>query len=155
VVEEVFAAAAARAPHVPRAAAVLAPAALIDAHGGVTRPLSSLAGVDVIAVAGVADPSAFARQLEQLGARVRLYDYADHYPFAAEDAVRLARAGEAGDRVVCTLKDAVKLAPVWPRGGPGLWYVTQQVILERGRPEVERLIGQILEARARHIRTVG
>jgi tetraacyldisaccharide 4'-kinase len=155
VLEEVWTAAGARAPGVPRVAARLAPAALIDAHGATNRPLSSLEGVDVLAVAGVANPAAFRQQLEELGARVQLHAYADHYAYTADDAQQLARMAERAPIVVCTLKDAVKLAPVWPRGGPGLWYLSQQVILERGRPEMERLIGNMLEARTRYSRTVG
>lgn len=155
VLDEVWTAAGAGAPGVPRAAARLAPAALIDAHSATSRPLSSLAGVDMLAVAGVAGPAAFRQQLEELGARVRLQAYADHYAFTAHDARLLARTAEHAQIVVCTLKDAVKLAPLWPRDGPGLWYLSQQVILERGRPEMERLISDMLEARSRHSQTVG
>jgi tetraacyldisaccharide 4'-kinase len=86
---------------------------------------------------------------------VRLRVFRDHYPFDREDAALLARDGEGADFVVCTLKDAVKLAPVWPRTGPGLWYLSQQVILERGRPVLERLIDGVLDARARYSRTAG
>jgi tetraacyldisaccharide 4'-kinase len=155
LLDEVWAAAGACAPGVPRAAVRLAPAALVNAHGATSRPLSSLAGADVLAVAGVAGPAAFRQQLEELGARVRLHAYADHYPYAADDAQQLSQAGKRAQLVVCTLKDAVKLAPMWPRGAPALWYLSQQVILERGRPEMERLIGEILAARARYTRTVG
>jgi tetraacyldisaccharide 4'-kinase len=155
VLEDVWAAVDRHAPVAPRAAVRLAPAALVDAHSAVNRPLSSLAGLEVVAVAGVAGPATFRRQLEELGARVRLYAFRDHYPYSADDALSLARAAEQVQLVVCTLKDAVKLAPVWPRGGPGLWYLSQEVILERGRPEMERLIADILEARARHTTTVG
>jgi tetraacyldisaccharide 4'-kinase len=133
----------------------LAPAALVGAHDATTRPTSALAGSSVLAVAGVADPAAFARQLEELGARVTLRAYPDHYRFGADDALQLARDAEGADLVVCTLKDAVKLAPVWSRSGPGLWYLSQQVILERGRPAVERLIDHVLDARARYSRTAG
>jgi tetraacyldisaccharide 4'-kinase len=153
VVDEVWAASGAHAPRVPRAAARLAPAALVDAHGATRRPLSALADADILAVAGIAGPAAFRQQLEELGASVQLQAYADHYPYTADDASRLSRIGERAQFVVCTLKDAVKLAPVWPRRGPGLWYLSQEVILERGRPEVERLIGEILEARERYTRT--
>ena len=153
--EEVWVAVGARAPSVPRAAARLAPAALVDAHSATDYPLSSLAGTDIVAIAGIAGPAAFRRQLEELGARVRLHAFPDHYAYDVDDAVRLARKAAGTPMVVCTLKDAVKLAPVWPRGGPGLWYLSQQVILERGRPEMERLIEALLEARARHTRTVG
>jgi tetraacyldisaccharide 4'-kinase len=155
ILEQIWTATVERAPDVARAAARLAPATLVDAHAASNRPLSSLSGADVVAVAGIANPAAFRRQLEELGARVRLHAYADHYAYTAGDALRLARAGERAQLVVCTLKDAVKLAPLWPRGGPALWYLSQQVILERGRPEVERLISELLEARARYTRTVG
>jgi tetraacyldisaccharide 4'-kinase len=155
ILEEVWAAAATRAPGVPRAAARLAPAGLVDAHGATNRPLSSMSGVEVVAVAGVAGPAAFRQQLEELGARVDLRAFPDHHAYTADDALRLARAAESAEMVVCTLKDAVKLAPIWPKGGPDLWYLSQQVILERGRPEIERLIGVVLEARARYFRTVG
>ncbi|MFN2565932.1 MAG: tetraacyldisaccharide 4'-kinase [Gemmatimonadaceae bacterium] len=154
-VEDVFAAVGARAAHVPRALARLAPGAIVEAHGAIDRALGAIAGMSVLAVAGVADPAAFTRQLEALGARVTVRAYPDHYRFTASDAERLARHGARADFVVCTLKDAVKLAPVWPRGGPALWYLSQQVILERGRPDVERLIEEILEARARYSRTAG
>jgi tetraacyldisaccharide 4'-kinase len=153
--DDVIAVAAAHAPEVPRAAARLAPSGLVHAHDASTRSLSSLAGAAVLAVAGVADPAAFARQLEDLGARVELRAFRDHHSFSLDEAVAIAKGAERGMMVVCTLKDAVKLAPVWPRGGPGLWYLTQQVILERGRPEVDRLIGRILEARTRFSSTTG
>jgi tetraacyldisaccharide 4'-kinase len=155
VVDQILAAAGVVAPDVARASVRLAPAALVDAHAGVTRPLSSLADAQVLGAAGVADPDAFRRQLEALGARVRFHAYPDHYAFTTADAERLARAGARAQVVVCTLKDAVKLAPVWPRGGPDLWYLSQEVILERGRPEAERLIGRLLEARSRFSRTAG
>ena len=144
VVDDVWAAIGRHAPGLPRATAMLAPAALIDAHAGTMRPISSLSGVEVIAVAGVAAPQAFRHQLEDLGARVRLHAFRDHHPYSADDVRMLARAAEQAAFVVCTLKDAVKLAPLWPRGGPSLWYLTQQVILERGRAEMERLLTDIL-----------
>jgi tetraacyldisaccharide 4'-kinase len=155
VVDEAWTAADRHAPGVARVAARLAPAALVDAHEAVSRPLSFLAGLDVLAVAGVAGPGAFRRQLEDLGARVRLYVFRDHYPYSADDALRLARAAEQAELVLCTLKDAVKLAPVWPRASAGLWYLSQEVILERGRPEMERLIDDVLGARARYPISVG
>ena len=144
VVDDVWAAIGRHAPALPRATAMLAPAALVDAHAGTTRPVSSLSGVEVVAIAGVAAPNAFQRQLEDLGAGVRLHAFRDHHPYSADDVRMLAHAAEQAALVVCTLKDAVKLAPLWPRGGPSLWYLTQQVILERGRPEMERLLADIL-----------
>ncbi len=155
VLEDVCTVAQRYAPRVPRVVARIAPAGLVDAHAGTTRTLSSLAGLEVLAIAGVAAPVAFHRQLEELGATVRLRAFRDHHSFSVEDAMRLAREGDRAQLVVCTLKDAVKLAPLWAPGGPGLWYLTQEVILERGRPELERLTAVILEARARYNMTAG
>jgi tetraacyldisaccharide 4'-kinase len=155
LVDEIWQTIEQQAPLVSRAAARIAPAALVDAHAAATRALSSLAGLDVLAIAGVAAPDAFRRQLEELGAHVRLRAFRDHYPYSADDALLLASEGARAQLVVCTLKDAVKLAPLWPRDGPSLWYLTQEVTLERGRPQVERLIADILEARARHITSAG
>jgi tetraacyldisaccharide 4'-kinase len=155
VVEQVLAAAQRKAPNVRHAVVQLVPAGLVDAHTATTLPLASLDRVEVFAVAGIANPDAFRRQLQQLGARVRLHAVGDHHPYDADEATALARAGATAQMVVCTLKDAVKLAPLWPRGGPGLWYLTQEVILERGRPEIDRIISGVLEARARYTTTVG
>jgi tetraacyldisaccharide 4'-kinase len=155
VVEQVLAVARRTAPGVPHAVARIAPAGLIDAHSAAALPLSSLDGAEVFAVAGIATPDTFRRQLEELGARVRLHALGDHHPYDAVDASAIARAGARAQLVVCTLKDAVKLAPLWPRGGPSLWYLTQEVILERGRPEVEQIVSDVLEARARYTTTAG
>jgi tetraacyldisaccharide 4'-kinase len=144
VVDDVWAVIGRHAPELPRATAILAPAGLVDSHTGATRPVSSLSGYEVVAVAGVAAPDAFRRQLEHLGAHVRLHAFRDHHPYSADDVRMIAHAGQQAGLVVCTLKDAVKLAPLWPRGGPSLWYLTQQVILERGRPEMDRLLADIL-----------
>jgi tetraacyldisaccharide 4'-kinase len=86
----------------------------------------------------VGDPDAFAAQLASAGARVSLARYADHHAYSPADAAalagRAARAGR-GERaawVVTTLKDAVKLGPLWPRDAVPLWYVSQGVTVERG-----------------------
>ena len=54
---------------------------------------------------------------------------------------------EGLDGVVCTLKDAVKLGPLWPRVAPPLWYVSQTVVVERGAPALDRALARVLEAR--------
>ena len=61
----------------------------------------------------------------------------------------LARRGRAADLVVCTLKDAVKLGPLWPREAAPLWYVSQRVTIERGWEELDRVLEAVLAARPR------
>lgn len=116
-----------------------------------------LAGRPVLAISAVGDPVAFERQLAARGARVVSRSFGDHYRFGAPDAARLASAaselaGAARDVspvAVCTLKDAVKLAPLWPREAPRLWYVSQQPEVESGRTELDALIADTLAARHR------
>jgi tetraacyldisaccharide 4'-kinase len=50
-------------------------------------------------------------------------------------------------RVVCTLKDAVKLSPLWPRVGPALWYVSQHVAVERGAALLDQQVERVITAR--------
>ncbi|MEP7384224.1 MAG: tetraacyldisaccharide 4'-kinase, partial [Gemmatimonadota bacterium] len=98
-------------------------------HDGESRPLSSLAGQTVIAVAGIGSPRAFALQLRGAGAQVELVSFPDHHAFTPADVSAIARRSPAGATIVCTLKDAVKLDRLWPRAALPLWYVTQRLAL--------------------------
>ena len=108
-----------------------------------SQPLTALAGRRVHAVLSIADPQAFVRQLEAQGAIVSAQLYPDHHAFTAEDADRIVARFRPDDLVVCTLKDAVKLAPLWPRVAPPLWYVSQQVMVERGVGGLERVVDDL------------
>lgn len=136
------------APGVPVAIVHLVPDALVRADApGASRRLDTLADQDVLAVAGVGDPRAFAEQLRAGGARVQLRAFADHHPYTEADVAALVR--EAGARpVVTTLKDAVKLSPRWPRTAPPLWYVSQRVVVEDGGPALDGVLAAVLAARA-------
>ncbi|CAA9291531.1 MAG: hypothetical protein AVDCRST_MAG11-147, partial [uncultured Gemmatimonadaceae bacterium] len=63
---------------------------------------------------------------------------------AAQAAALAAAAAAAAALPVCTLKDAVKLAPLWPRGAGALWYLSQRVTVERGADELARAVGAAL-----------
>ena len=63
------------------------------------------------------------------------------------------RQGRSG--VVCTLKDAVKLAPCWPREAPPLWYLSQSVVVDRGAEALDRAFARVLAARAATAPTAG
>ena len=130
------------------------------APGAATRtqaapiPASALAGQRILAISAIGDASAFTRQLASLGALVEPRSFVDHHQFTAGDAARLAMdaarmardASEAPAVAVCTLKDAVKLAPLWPREVPPLWYVSQQPEVESGRVAVDALLTAMLAA---------
>jgi hypothetical protein len=66
----------------------------------------------------------------------------------------VARAGPSV-AVVCTLKDAVKLVPLWPRAGAALWYVSQTVVVEQGAEILEQVVALVLAARRATTPTAG
>jgi tetraacyldisaccharide 4'-kinase len=151
--------AAALAPRLrdPAAIAVchLAPYAVVDAMTGHREPLSWLTGRDVSAVAAIGTPSAFFSQLAGQGASLDPYPYADHHAFDARDVARIIRSAERRAGVVCTLKDAVKLVPLWPPSAPPLWYVSQRAVIERGGAALDASLGVILAARVAAPPTAG
>ena len=150
---EVMEAAREAAPDVPAAVVQLAPGELRAAGSAgaqtAAEPLSRLAGASVLVISAIGDANALHAQLSRAGARLEPPPeaYPDHHPFDAADATRLANLGARADYVLCTLKDAVKLAPLWPRAGPPLWYVSQRVAPEWGAGAVDRVLERVLAAR--------
>lgn len=100
-----------------------ASARIVDLHGGETQPTQILAGLKVLAFAGIANPSAFFQDLEALGARVvEAVPFADHHAYTAADVKKLAEwAGLVNAQAaITTEKDGVRLAPFLPLALPTL-----------------------------------
>ena len=154
------------APSVPIAQLRLAPsgvrlAATIGGSAqsipfGLQHDMAWLAGRETVLISAIADADAFGRQMAAAGAMVQYHAvYADHYAFTAADVSDIvARAGPSV-AVVCTLKDAVKLVPLWPRAGAALWYVSQTVVVEQGAEILEQVVARVLGARRATIPTAG
>jgi tetraacyldisaccharide 4'-kinase len=124
--------------------------------GRMAQPTAWLRGQAVAVVSAVGDPAAFETQLRGTGADLRVVRrFPDHHRYTAGEAEAIARdaAGTAG--VVCTLKDAVKLAPLWPRQAPVLWYLSQSVVVDRGAEAFDRAFGRLLAVRAATAPTAG
>ncbi|HWH52613.1 MAG TPA: tetraacyldisaccharide 4'-kinase [Gemmatimonadaceae bacterium] len=158
-VDAVNEAVARAAPSVPRVTVRLALGELVRTDAAdvasETRPIASLAGARVHAVLAIADPRAFVRQLEAIGASVRTSVFLDHHAFTDAESARIARSIGDGEWAVCTLKDAVKLAPRWPRLAPPLWYVSQRVTVERGVGGLERMLDDLVRPRPAATTTSG
>jgi len=133
----------------------LAPYAIVDVSTAHREPLGWLAGRDLTAVAAVGAPDAFFAQITAQGATLDPYPFPDHHAFDARDVERIVRSGERRGGVICTLKDAVKLAPLWPRAGPTLWYVSQRAVVERGGAALDASLESMLAARAAASPTAG
>ncbi|HEX3160534.1 MAG TPA: tetraacyldisaccharide 4'-kinase [Gemmatimonadaceae bacterium] len=135
------------AAHTPVGVVRLAPGHLQRVGSTERQALGALRGMSVLAVSAIGDPSAFVRQLTALGARVVPVTFPDHHRFTPADVRRVERDGDAADLVVCTLKDAVKLEPLWAAVQRPLWYVSQSVSFERGEDLVSDLLERTLERR--------
>lgn len=136
----------ARAASIRTAIVHLAPGELRTMDARVLDP-TTLRGQAVLGISAIGDPDAFAAQLEAFGASVVGATFRDHYRFTSADAIALAERAQRYDRVVCTLKDAVKLGPLWPGPSP-LWYVSQRVVVERGEDALEAVLKTTLLARS-------
>jgi tetraacyldisaccharide 4'-kinase len=110
----------------------------------------------LLAVSAIGDPRAFEAQLAAAGARLReRVRFPDHHPFTDAEVDRLVRSSRGCAGVVCTLKDAVKLAPRWPVTAVPLWYVSQAVQVVSGREVLVGGIDRLLAARPAAVPTAG
>jgi tetraacyldisaccharide 4'-kinase len=137
------------APALPRVSVYLAPGDLVRGVGPRdTMPLDAVRGRVVRAILSIGDPASFIRQLEARGATVHAQVFPDHHAFSDAEIARIAGGLNADDLVLCTLKDAVKLADRWPRLAPPFHYVSQQVIVERGVGGIERVLDDLVRTRS-------
>jgi len=131
------------APEASGAIVHLANDSIVDVASGQTVTITQLRDAPVLAVSAIGDPRAFESQLRSCGARVESAHYPDHHRFSPDDVGRIAARAEGKTRVICTLKDAVKLGPIWPRQAPPLWYLSQRVVVEEGSDAFEALLARL------------
>jgi len=132
---------------VPCAVVHLNASELHEVNGARTATIDALRGESVLAISAIGDPAAFEAQLMAYGAVVTTVRFRDHHRFTIGDAESLAATAKRYDRTVCTLKDAVKLGPLWPSQSP-LWYVSQRVVVERGNDALDAVLETTLLARS-------
>lgn len=144
VIDRVSAWASGNVPHKPVAVMRLVNYDVIRADGsGDSIAVDELSGKRVVAAAAIGNPVAFFRQIEARGASVIPVRFPDHHAFTADDAARIAALARSADYVVCTLKDAVKLAPLWPATAAPLWYVSLSVEVERGEAAIDEMLRRL------------
>jgi tetraacyldisaccharide 4'-kinase len=115
-----------------------------------------LAGRRLLLTSAIADADAFERQVGAQGVQlVRHVRFPDHHDYREGDVARLISESRNTDGVLCTLKDAVKLAAWWPREAAPLWYVSQTLVIDRGAEVLEQQCHHVLAARAITVPTAG
>jgi tetraacyldisaccharide 4'-kinase len=120
---------------------------LRNAVTGEARPLSDVSGSKVLLVAGIANPESLVRQMRRTNAYIDVRTFPDHHAYGSTDITWLAQEARTFDHIVCTLKDAVKLGPRWPREAPPLWYVSLRCRIESGSKVVSAMLDRVLAAR--------
>jgi tetraacyldisaccharide 4'-kinase len=103
---------------------------------------SARPGGAVLALSSIADPRAFARQLQQAGLEVsEVLAFGDHHEYRLED-LRIVRAAAQGRPVVTTEKDAVKLQALDPE--LDIWIARQTVVVEAGMAQLDAALDAAL-----------
>ncbi|MEP6506872.1 MAG: tetraacyldisaccharide 4'-kinase [Gemmatimonadales bacterium] len=143
--EEVASAIARVAPNLHRATVRLRMSECVAVGDPAKRQnVSTLSGKRILSISAIGDPGAFNDQLAQLGAEVDSIVYVDHHPYTADDVKKIIGQSTRSDLIVCTLKDAVKLGPVWPAAAPPLWYVSQSLDVEHGLYAIDDILSAFL-----------
>ena len=134
----------------------LMPSDVVDARENTAIGLERLRGARVLIVAAIGAPAAFVAQVRARAvAECDEILFPDHHRFTESDVARIVHAATQSDVVVCTLKDAVKLAPLWPRFALPLWYVSQRAEVERGEHLLDASLATVMSARASISSTAG
>ena len=136
-----------RATGAPLVTLDLRPASFVSVADGASEPVERWRGRRVLLVSGIGDPLALERQMKQLGLLSTPLSFADHQSYDAATVQRIVAASRGCDAVLCTLKDAVKLRPIWPGDTVPLWYVSQSVIPRDGAEALDELVRSVLQAR--------
>jgi tetraacyldisaccharide 4'-kinase len=105
--------------------------------GGEVERLERLRGARVVALCGIARPSAFERSLEEVGVeRQETFAFADHHRFTPAELARVQEAATTrGAQIVTTEKDRVRLPT-----GFGAWALRLEVQLGDGAGQLDPLL---------------
>lgn len=110
-------------------------------------PLASLVDRDVLAISAIGNPGPFEQSLQRAGAHVTSRRFTDHHAFSEAQVTALAATVSPRGIAVCTRKDAVKLAPLWPRTARPLWYLSQTIEVRLGEDVLIAALSRALPAR--------
>jgi tetraacyldisaccharide 4'-kinase len=125
----------------------LAPASFVNAVTGGAEPLERWRGRRVLVVSGIGDPASFHAQLERIGMQISALVFDDHHQYDGGSMQRICAAAAGQDAVICTLKDAVKLAPLLTSSDVPVWYLSQSVVPRDGAEELDAVVQSMLMAR--------
>lgn len=94
---------------------------MVNLLSGESKPLETIAGASIIAIAGIGNPDRFFNFLRSKGLRIETRAYPDHYHYRADSITK-----DDNSIVLMTEKDAVKCQRF---AKPNWWYVPVEVEL--------------------------
>ncbi len=120
----------------------------LQACGGDSAELNSLAGRPVAALCGIGNPAGFKHTLDECRFQVtELREFPDHFVYQREDVEALTAWADQlpVEAILCTHKDLVKLGI--PRlGSKPLWAVRIGLAITAGQEAFERRLAEVLAA---------
>jgi tetraacyldisaccharide 4'-kinase len=125
----------------------LAPASFVNAVSTESESLDRWRGRQALVVSGIGDPAAFHAQLQRIGVQITALTFGDHHRYDAKSLRQIRAEAHGHDAVICTLKDAVKLAPQWTSSDVPVWYLSQSVVPRDGADELDAVVQSVLLAR--------
>jgi tetraacyldisaccharide 4'-kinase len=138
-IEGVVASLSAYRRDIPIVRATHTPIGVRPVSGGELQPTESLAGQDVFLFCGIASPDGFRRTVEGLGAHVTgVTGFPDHHGFTASSIAEV-RAEARTALLVCTEKDAAKVAAI--PGTEDVLCVVIDMVLDDELPPIPGLDG--------------
>jgi tetraacyldisaccharide 4'-kinase len=147
---EVAAMVARHAPSVPVLAAAHVPTECWEWGSMRFIPVDTLRGMRLLAFAGVASPTGFARTLDEIGVTVAGFEaFADHHWYSRSELATLERRAAAGgaEALVTTEKDWVRLRRL-PPVGRRVFVLGVRLVLLSGEPEWRRAFARVCAERA-------
>jgi len=114
-----------------------APVGVRSVNGGNLRPAETLRGRSVFLCCGIASPAGFRQTVENLGAHIAgVMAFGDHHDFSPTDLATV-RSQARDNLIVCTEKDAAKLARI--PGSDDVECLVIDLQIEGGMPPIPGL----------------
>lgn len=117
----------------------------LRSHSGEVEPLEQLQQGTIAAFCGLGNPEGFRHTLEQLGVSLAGWKvFPDHCPYRPHHVHALTKWLQrlSADRVICTMKDLVKL-PYEEIAGRPLWGLAVEIEIVAGKEKLEERLRRL------------
>lgn len=121
------------------------PRHLVNVYTREEKPLTTLGGMQIVALSGIASPRSFESELVNLGATVMHHEtYTDHHRYNQQEIIDLINDSieRGADAIITTEKDAVRMPRIERRDIP-IYYLRVEIEMLSGEEEFYDWINRI------------